>query len=771
MHERGILHRDVKPANILLDAAGRPLLTDFGIATARDVERLTRPARSSALRLLRARAGEGSPTRVGPWTDTWSLGAVLFHMLAGEPPLALAAPLATSRSCAPRGRSRGPVGRARRPGGLAAIVARALDKDLAHRYASCTEVAEELERFLTGQTPRALADGPRAAPRRAFPRGLSLGVVLAIAVVAASGWAVARRRARATAFEDARLDVGRGQVILRRSADSPVPPSLELAGLRSALELGRAELRAAELDPEDERARATASDLDRIAGALETLTARRALATGDPRSALTHLEAAPPGTLDAEGRFLHASALARLGRVADALRELEAFEANPADPRRPEAAELVGDLVLASDPAKAALAYGAAVETSGPRSIRARAKRAGALALAGQDQAALRDLALALPPGDEAAVDSSDPRAPGAPAIYLRALDATTPAELATLLEAASRLGPEPAVLRARVARAWNALAADEAGGLTWLSLKRTLEPTDVAGVRRTFQHFARARALDPSVDSHALWGGLAAIRVWGKKVDAATATGIATMLLQDLPDNPELLLLLAETALAESRGLSESTTGLLRRAARQILAHPEDPDPEIARIGLVVIRLWVGGDNRDPVEPADLDLVERLADRVDELDGYWAVAYAFGRSGLPGRGAALVDHVRQRRGESDADYALLRHRVRVRVLRLAKRDPDAIELARKVYEQHPGDERYGQTLAHILVDSEPARAVELFPGEAGRYSDIDLLVDLGDAHVRLGHLDLAQAFSRRLESLHAGDRAFWVHPDKKPAR
>ena len=95
-HDRGVLHRDLKPSNILIDTAGEPLVSDFGLA--KQLEADGSVTHTGAILgtpcYMSPEQAAGSRGDVGPTSDVWSLGAILYQMLVGRPPFQAASPMA-----------------------------------------------------------------------------------------------------------------------------------------------------------------------------------------------------------------------------------------------------------------------------------------------------------------------------------------------------------------------------------------------------------------------------------------------------------------------------------------------------------------------------------------------------------------------------------------------------------------------------------------------------------------------------------------------------
>jgi serine/threonine protein kinase len=155
-HAVGIVHRDVKPANVLVAAGDRAKLTDFGVATIRDDSRLTATGLIvGSPSYMAPEQAKGDP--VGPATDLWALGALLYFATEGEPPFQGDSALATASAVV-----HGTPRPAQRPGALTVIVSRLLTKDPGNR-ATPSEIRAALNRAARPARARTRAAAPAAA--------------------------------------------------------------------------------------------------------------------------------------------------------------------------------------------------------------------------------------------------------------------------------------------------------------------------------------------------------------------------------------------------------------------------------------------------------------------------------------------------------------------------------------------------------------------------------------------------------------------------------
>jgi TolB-like protein/tRNA A-37 threonylcarbamoyl transferase component Bud32/Tfp pilus assembly protein PilF len=179
-HAQGILHRDLQPGNVLLDARGEPLVSDFGLAKWLDEESdLTRTLTTFGTPgYIAPEQAEGA--QFSPAADVYSLGAILFYLLAGRAPFVGANALSVIQQAGatPPPKLRSFVPSVDRD--LETIVAHCLEGDPKARYQSAAALAEDLERWLEA---RPIVARPVRAPARAW-RWSRRNPILAAAVAA-----------------------------------------------------------------------------------------------------------------------------------------------------------------------------------------------------------------------------------------------------------------------------------------------------------------------------------------------------------------------------------------------------------------------------------------------------------------------------------------------------------------------------------------------------------------------------------------------------------
>jgi tetratricopeptide (TPR) repeat protein len=356
-HRRGVVHRDLKPGNILVPASGQPKILDFGVARLTGADRPDHTLTSvgqiiGTIGYMSPEQVDGDPRKIDHRSDIYALGAILYELVSGRPALDFAGMSLAQAALALRDREAVPLGRVdeRFRGDIEAVVAKALEKKPEARYASAGDLAADIQRHLANEPvlarPQTTWYQARKFARR--HRALVAGACATFLALVLGAGGTTWQAVKATRERDAAAAQSRrarqSAALLARMVQAATPAFAQ--GTEPTV---REMLNAAarDLERDDAVYPAVAGDTHRvIAEAMTSLGDFRRAETHARRAVALHTQSLGPediSTLEDEAAL--SKALAELGQSAEAMQvSKSALDASRRlhGPDHPISIELIG---------------------------------------------------------------------------------------------------------------------------------------------------------------------------------------------------------------------------------------------------------------------------------------------------------------------------------------------------------------------------------------------------------------------------------------------